>query len=199
MRWFAAMRPPALCRIRRAAEEGNAADLELGLGLHGLRSAGVDWRGGCQGGRVVCLAGDGSLQMNIQELQTVVPPSSGEDLCPAQRRVSFHPADAASFFGRLMGTGATSGVSFPDMVKVGAAYGFHPFGGEASDLEMLRLNLPAGAEPLRGAAGPGAGVRAEAELADLPDGTIRTPNLEDMYPFLSPEELAENMLVSEPN
>jgi acetolactate synthase-1/2/3 large subunit len=32
----------------------------------------------------------------------------------------------------------------------------------------------------------------------LADGTIQTPNLEDMYPFLSPEELAENMLVSEP-
>jgi hypothetical protein len=31
----------------------------------------------------------------------------------------------------------------------------------------------------------------------LPDGTIQTPNLEDMYPFLSPEELAENMLVRE--
>ena len=32
----------------------------------------------------------------------------------------------------------------------------------------------------------------------LPDGMIQTPNLEDMYPFLSPEELAENMLASEP-
>ena len=30
----------------------------------------------------------------------------------------------------------------------------------------------------------------------LPDGKIQTPNLEDMYPFLPPEELAENMLVS---
>jgi len=31
----------------------------------------------------------------------------------------------------------------------------------------------------------------------LPDGTIKTPNLEDMYPFLSPEELAENMVVTD--
>jgi acetolactate synthase-1/2/3 large subunit len=31
----------------------------------------------------------------------------------------------------------------------------------------------------------------------LPDGKIQTPNLEDMSPFLSPEELASNMLVSD--
>jgi hypothetical protein len=28
----------------------------------------------------------------------------------------------------------------------------------------------------------------------LPDGSIRTPALEDMYPFLSEEELRANML-----
>jgi hypothetical protein len=31
----------------------------------------------------------------------------------------------------------------------------------------------------------------------LPDGKILTPNLEDMYPFLTAEELASNMLVEE--
>jgi len=31
----------------------------------------------------------------------------------------------------------------------------------------------------------------------LPDGKIQTPNLEDMYPFLTPEELADNMLVKD--
>jgi acetolactate synthase-1/2/3 large subunit len=31
----------------------------------------------------------------------------------------------------------------------------------------------------------------------LPDGKIQTPNLEDMYPFLSAEDLANNMLVKD--
>jgi acetolactate synthase-1/2/3 large subunit len=30
-----------------------------------------------------------------------------------------------------------------------------------------------------------------------PDGKIQTPNLEDMYPFLSSEELADNMLTKD--
>ena len=31
----------------------------------------------------------------------------------------------------------------------------------------------------------------------LPDGTLVSPNLEDMYPFLSAEELASNLLISD--
>jgi acetolactate synthase-1/2/3 large subunit len=31
----------------------------------------------------------------------------------------------------------------------------------------------------------------------LPDGKLVSPNLEDMYPFLSPEELASNILFDE--
>ncbi len=47
-----------------------------------------------KGSRVICLAGDGSLQMNVQELQTVVCNHLPvKDLRPEQRRIPLHPSD----------------------------------------------------------------------------------------------------------
>jgi acetolactate synthase-1/2/3 large subunit len=154
-----------------------------------------------KGGRVVCLAGDGSLQMNVQELQTVVTHNLPVKIFVLNNGgyLSIRQTQNGFFQGRLIGTGATSGITFPDMLKVGAAYGIPSFAVERlSDLEMVKEQL---AKP-----GPtlfdvqlDVAQEFEPRLRSriLPDGTIQTPNLEDMYPFLSPEELAENMLVSD--
>ena len=155
-----------------------------------------------KGGRVICLAGDGSLQMNVQELQTVVTHHLPVKIFVLRNGgyLSIRQTQTGFFQGRLIGTGATSGVTFPDMVKVGAAYGIPSFAVEKlSDLETVKAEL---AKPGPGLFDVQLDVAQEFEprlrSRILPDGTIQTPNLEDMYPFLSPEELAENMLVSEP-
>jgi acetolactate synthase-1/2/3 large subunit len=154
-----------------------------------------------KGSRVICLAGDGSLQMNVQELQTVVTNNLPVKIFVLNNGgyLSIRQTQNGFFQGRLIGTGATSGVTFPDMLKVGAAYGIPSFPVERlSDLEMVKAEL----------ARPGPSLfDVQLDVAQefeprlrsriLPDGTIQTPNLEDMYPFLSPEELAENMLVRE--
>ncbi|HWG16231.1 MAG TPA: thiamine pyrophosphate-binding protein [Acidobacteriaceae bacterium] len=153
-----------------------------------------------KGSRIICLAGDGSLQMNIQELQTVVTHRLPVKIFVLGNGgyLSIRQTQNGFFQGRLIGTGATSGISFPDMMKVGAAYGIPSFRVERmSDLEMVKAQL----------AVPGPSLfdvqfdvaqEFEPRLRSriLPDGKIQTPNLEDMYPFLPPEELAENMLVS---
>jgi len=154
-----------------------------------------------KGGRVICLAGDGSLQMNVQELQTVVTNKLAVKIFVLNNGgyLSIRQTQNGFFQGRLIGTGATSGVTFPDFLKVGAAYGIPSFAVERlSDLEVVKAEL---AKP-----GP-ALFDVQLDVAQefeprlrsriLPDGTIQTPNLEDMYPFLSAEELAENMLVSD--
>jgi acetolactate synthase-1/2/3 large subunit len=152
-----------------------------------------------KGSRVICLAGDGSLQMNVQELQTVVTNNLPVKIFVLNNGgyLSIRQTQNGFFQGRLIGTGATSGVTFPDMLKVGAAYGIPSFAVEKlADLEMVKAEL----------ARPGPSLfdvqldvvqEFEPRLRSriLPDGTIQTPNLEDMYPFLSAEELAENMLV----
>ena len=142
-----------------------------------------------KGGRVICLAGDGSLQMNVQELQTVVTHNLPVKIFVLNNGgyLSIRQTQNGFFQGRLIGTGATSGVTFPDMLKVGAAYGIPSFAVEKlSDLEMVKAEL---AKP-----GPSlfdvqfdVAQEFEPRLRSriLPDGTIQTPNLEDMYPFLS--------------
>jgi acetolactate synthase-1/2/3 large subunit len=151
--------------------------------------------------RVICLAGDGSIQMNIQELQTVVCHNLPVKIFILNNGgyLSIRQTQTGFFQGRLIGTGASSGVTFPDMVKVGLAYGIPSFPiTSISDLQIIQQELNS----------PGPTIfdvfldvaqEFEPRLRSriLPDGKIQTPNLEDMYPFLSPEELAENMLAKD--
>ncbi len=78
-----------------------------------------------KGSRVICLAGDGSIQMNIQELETVVCNNLPVKIFVLNNGgyLSIRQTQTGFFQGRLIGTGATSGVSFPDMIKLGNAYG----------------------------------------------------------------------------
>ena len=150
-------------------------------------------------GRVICLAGDGSIQMNIQELQTVVSSQLNIKIFVLNNGgyLSIRQTQTGFFQGRMIGTGNTSGISFPDMVKVGNAYGIPSFPiTSLGDLALIKRELD----------NPGptlfdvfldATQEFEPRLRSriLPDGKIQTPNLEDMYPFLAPQELGDNMLV----
>jgi acetolactate synthase-1/2/3 large subunit len=150
------------------------------------------------GKRVICLAGDGSLQMNIQELQTVAHHrwplklfvlNNGGYLSIRQTQ--------SNFFGLQVGATAESGVSFPDHVKLAAAYG----------LGATRLEGPDFVDALREVlASPGPEVcevmldrvqTFEPKLTSrrLPDGRMISSPLEDMAPFLSREELHSNLLI----
>lgn len=154
-----------------------------------------------KGGRIICLAGDGSIQMNIQELQTVVHYNLPVKIFVLNNGgyLSIRQTQTGFFQGRLIGTGATSGVSFPDMIKIGNAYGIPSFSIESiNDLTRLQgeidregpalfevsLDVTQEFEP-----------RLRSRIGA--DGKIQTPNLEDMYPFLTPDELAANMLVKD--
>ena len=151
-----------------------------------------------EGRRVICLAGDGSLQMNIQELQTVAKhrwPLKIFVLCNGGY-LSIRQTQA-NFFGLQVGATPESGVSFPDHVKLAQAYG----------INATRLDKPDFAADLRRVlASPDPEVcevmldreqTFEPKLTSrrLPDGRMVSSPLEDMWPFLSREELAENMIV----
>jgi len=149
------------------------------------------------GARVVCLAGDGSLQMNIQELQTLAQyqPALKVFVLNNNGYLSIRTSQG-NFFKRLVGEGPANGVSFPDYCKVAQAYG----------LEALRLDKPDFATGLREALTLPGPVVCDVILDDtqqfeprmssrqLDDGRIVTPPLEDMFPFLPREELAGNVL-----
>jgi acetolactate synthase-1/2/3 large subunit len=149
-----------------------------------------------EGGRVICLAGEGSVQLNIQELQTIAHHrfpikifvfNNGGYLSIRQTQTNF--------FGLLVGESPASGVSFPDMVKVARAYGLPAARIEsAADLsrigEILDSPGPALCEVYLD---PAQEFEPRMKSRQLPDGTIVSPNLEDMFPFLDPEELQSNL------
>jgi acetolactate synthase-1/2/3 large subunit len=149
------------------------------------------------GKRVICLAGDGSIQMNIQELQTAVH----HDL-PIKIFVLNNSGylsmrmTQSGFFGRLVGEGNTSGVSFPDMVKIACAYGIPSTridrGSHFSQAEKaLEADGPALLDIVLD---PAQEFEPRSKARQLPDGRIVSPNLEDMYPFLDETELMDNVI-----
>ena len=154
-----------------------------------------------KGGRTICLAGDGSLQMNIQELQTLVGYKLPIKLFVLNNGgyLSIRQTQTGFFNGRRIGEGPDSGVTLPHMIRIAEAYGIPSFTIEKTDdlalIEQELLNSGPALFDVHLDQTQGFEPRLRSRI--LPDGRILTPNLEDMYPFLSPEELKSNMFVEE--
>ncbi|MEW5904768.1 MAG: thiamine pyrophosphate-binding protein [Pseudomonadota bacterium] len=147
--------------------------------------------------RIICLAGDGSLQMNIQELQTVAHHNLPIKIFVLNNRgyLSIRSSQG-NFFKRMVGESPENGVSFPDYVKVAVAYGIPATRLTAKDFpqrvdDVLRASGPQLCEVMLDET---QGFEPRMSSRQLPDGTIVSPSLEDMYPFLDREELKRNMI-----
>jgi len=149
------------------------------------------------GGRVICLAGDGSLQLNIQELQTLVHHRLPVKLFVLNNGgyLSIRGTQE-SFFGNMIGESAASGVSFPDYVRVAQAYGIPASRVCACDTTQGIADALASEGPHVCEVMLDPAQRFEPRLASrrLPDGRMESPPLEDMFPFLDRAELAENLI-----
>jgi acetolactate synthase-1/2/3 large subunit len=149
------------------------------------------------GARVICMAGDGSLQLNIQELQTIKHHQLPVKLFVLNNGgyLSMR-ATQSNFFGRFTGAGPSSGVSFPDFVKVGCAYGIPSMRiDRAADMPQVQAALDQpGPALIEVMLDPKQEFEPRTKSKQLPDGKIVTPALEDMYPFLDPDELASNII-----
>jgi acetolactate synthase-1/2/3 large subunit len=144
--------------------------------------------------RVVCFAGDGSLQMNIQELQTletsganvvVVVLANGGYLSIRQTH--------ENFFGSIIGANSDSGVDLPDFSAIAKAYGLKAihisrFDQFAEFDDALQENGPL---LIHVDVDPAQGFEPRIKSRILPDGKFATPELDDMFPFLSPNELSD--------
>lgn len=154
---------------------------------------------GAPGQRVICLAGDGSIMMNLQELQTIVGNHLPVKIFLMNNNgyVSIFQTHRNFFKGVEVGGGPKSGVTFPEFPKIAAAFGL-PYrrAGTEEELdpairETLDTNGPAFCEILideHAVFAPKLGAKAH------PDGRITSPPLEDLSPFLSREELQANMV-----
>jgi len=150
--------------------------------------------------RIVCLAGDGSIMMNLQELQTIYGNKLPIKIFVLNNRGyhSIRQTQTAFFPDNIAGCGTDSGLSFPDFAKIAAAFGF-PFVRCATHAELcatiaatLQTDGPAMAEIMLDLTQQFAPKLSSRKLED---GRMVTSPLEDMAPFLSREELRSNMLV----
>lgn len=142
--------------------------------------------------RVICFAGDGSLQMNIQELQTlktnkcnvvVVVLNNGGYLSIWQTH--------QNFFGRVVGATPGSGVDFPDFEAVANAYGIKAatIRTEADLDRMDALLKEDGPLLLNVVVDPRQEFVPRIRSRVDETGKFVTPELDDMHPFLERDEL----------
>jgi acetolactate synthase I/II/III large subunit len=186
-----------------------AARLKKGQRLYsnsGCASMGYDLPaaiGACVGAgrrRVICLAGDGSLQMNVQELQTVSTNRLPVKLFVLNNQGyhSIRQTQQSYFPDNIVGCGPGSGLGFPALEKLASAYDLAFFRiGSHRELDtvigdVLRLEGPALCEVVLDTKQPFAPKVASRKL---PDGRMVSSPLEDLAPFLDRDEVQRNLLI----
>ena len=176
----------------------NSAVASMGYGLPAAIGTCIS------GGRrdTVCLEGDGSIMMNLQELQTVITNRLPIKLFLINNS-GYHSIRITqnNLFGdhTRVGIGPESGdLGFPEFEKIAKAFGF-PYLSAHSNEEMktavdaaLAMDGPVFTEiftDTRQVWEPKSSARR------LPDGTLVSPPLEDLAPFLPREELKKQMFI----
>jgi acetolactate synthase-1/2/3 large subunit len=148
---------------------------------------------------VVCLAGDGSIQLNLQELQTIVGYRLPVKIFVLNNQGyhSIRQTQSQFFPDNPVGCDPKSGVSFPDFKKLAWAYGidYHKIDKQSQIKKTLAKVLSGrGAQLCEVMLDPDQPYAPKLASKKLEDGTMVSPPLEDMAPFLSREELNENKI-----
>ncbi len=150
----------------------------------------------------IVITGDGSLQMNIQEFATVkhnrlplkifILNNNGYLLIRHTQRNFMED--------RFIGEGPESGVWCPDAMKIAEAYGIKGIRIENVDeveakiREALEYRGPVVCEVMT----PAWQLLIPRIASDkLPDGTLRSRNYEDMFPYLPEDEVRANMVAEQ--
>ncbi len=170
----------------------------------GLSSMGywVACMGGCLANnrkRTVVITGDGSLQMNIQELATIKHNNLPIKVFIFNNNGYLLIRHTQKNFmeGRLLGEGPETGVWCPDSLKIAKAYG----------IKGVRIdNVTEVCSKIKEVMEHEGPVICDVMTPEwqliiprissekMPDGTLVARPYEDMYPYLSKEELRKNMV-----
>lgn len=173
-----------------------------GLSSMGYWCAGI---GACMANdknETIVITGDGSLQMNLQEFATIkhnnlpiktfVLNNNGYLLIRHTQRNFMED--------RFIGESPASGVWCPDTLRIAEAYGIKGIRIESVDeveekiKEVLEYDGPVVCEVMT----PEWQLLIPRIASDkLPDGTLRSRNYEDMFPYLDPEELKAQMVAEQ--
>lgn len=141
--------------------------------------------------RVICITGDGSIQMNIQEIQTIV-----HNKLPIKififNNYGYHAIMQThmNFFGRLTGCTQQSGISFPDFQRLAYAYQIPYYKCDSNKElkqvinEFLKDDNYGICEIIEDTNQP---IEPKVKSKARKDGTIFSPPIDDLFPFLDEE------------
>ena len=172
--------------VRVFANQGCAA---MGYGLPASIGACVS----NENGKTICVTGDGSIQMNLQELQTIVTYKLPLKLFVLENEsyLAIKTTQKAFFKGNFTGSNPASGVVCPDLKRIAEAYGI-PFVRVSSN-EALESTI---SEVLNAEGAMICEVRMHPEQTLFPKsasfmdkntGRMSSAPLQKMAPFMSDE------------
>ena len=149
--------------------------------------------------RIICITGEGGLQMNIQEFATVM-----HHKLPIKTFIynnggylTIKQTQELGFNGRIMGSTFKTGLSFPNYQKIAQSHKMRYVkitnnkNLSSKIKNVLSDNKPVICELM---IDPDQEQMPKAINKRMPDGKSVATTYEDMYPFLSSKEIKENML-----
>ena len=150
--------------------------------------------------RVICVTGDGSIMMNLQELATINYKNLPIKIFILNNNGyhSIRQTQKNFFPDNLVGTSYKDGIGFPNFLKVGKAFNIKSiqintieelellfiqkhFSNNKPAIYVLNINQKQDFQP-----------KLRSRIAN--NGNITTPELHDMWPFLTPKELKSNLI-----
>lgn len=175
----------------------NSGDASMGYDLPAAIGACI--ANGRDNKEIICLTGDGSIMMNLQELQTIkhyklpikifIINNSGY--------VSIRQTQNNFFDGHLTGSSNNTGVSMPNFCKIAESFGIRSI--IIKTIDNLRKNINeilTIKEPLICEVMVEDNYKFTPKVSSkkLEDGSIISTSIEDMYPFLSEIEYKKNVI-----
>lgn len=183
-------------KLKKGQKMKNAAGLgSMGFGLPYAIGASFSHIGK----RVILINGDGAFQLNIQELQTVKSNNLPIKIFIWNNNgyASIMATQRNLFDGYYVASEEKSGLSLPNILKLAQAYGLETFSIKNNqELHLIKDVLESDGPVLCEInVSPFQTTAPKVMSVKMADGNMMSKPLEDMWPFLSEDELNANMII----
>ena len=162
----------------------NSGCASMGYGLPAALGAAVS----DNSRRTICIDGDGSIMMNLQELATIVHNQLDVKIILLNNNGyhSIRQTQRNLFKGAFVGIDSETGVGFPDFGLLAQAFGmrYETIGTLAETVRLPEILAGEGPCLCEVMVDPGRDFAPKSASKVLPDGRIVSPSLDDMAPFL---------------
>lgn len=171
-----------------------------GLSTMGYSPATIGVSVGNNEGEVYCMTGDGSIQMNIQEFQTIVHNKLPVKFIVLNNNGYLLIRHTQNNFmeGRFLGEGRDSGISFPELRKVADTYGMKYMKIDSiNGLDWKLDELKEYKEPIicEVITPSNQLLIPRVSSKKMDDGTMVSMPYDDMFPFLPRDEYMSNCIL----